>query len=81
MSDQLDLPKYLRVRAARATEDGDHLSQRIYSEAADEIERLSRLIQRIRMELNDPTASGAAEQICHIEAVIEEAVEAAKERK
>jgi len=37
---ELDLPKYLRVRKARALEDHDHLSARVYGEAAEQIERL-----------------------------------------
>ena len=36
----LDLPKYLRVRAARALDDSDQLSARVLSESAAEIERL-----------------------------------------
>ena len=39
--DKLDVPVYLRVRAARAEEEGDYLSVHVYREAARQLEQLA----------------------------------------
>ncbi len=44
---KLDLPEYLRVRAARARHDRRHLDARVYSEAAEKIEVLETILRHV----------------------------------
>ena len=47
MSNKLDLPRYLRIRALRAQDESDHLSARVYDEAATRIDALEAETKRL----------------------------------
>ena len=47
----LDLPKYLRIRAERADVDHDHLSSRVYDESAEMLEKLEAEIKRLQAKI------------------------------
>ncbi len=51
---ELDLPRYLRVRAKRADADYDHISAQVYDESAGMIEKLEAENKRLQAIVDKP---------------------------